>query len=63
MHGTKATTVSKKIACDIAASPIFGSLFISKLHYRKVIRLLSLNIEGNSFEYFRYLYLVTYAAN
>ncbi|KAL3989328.1 Mpv17 / PMP22 family protein [Acanthocheilonema viteae] len=31
IRGTKATVVSKRIACDIAASPIFGSIFISGL--------------------------------
>uniref|UniRef100_A0A158Q860 Mpv17-like protein 2 n=1 Tax=Elaeophora elaphi TaxID=1147741 RepID=A0A158Q860_9BILA len=31
IHGTKAAIVSKRIACDIAASPIFGSIFISGL--------------------------------
>uniref|UniRef100_A0AAF5PJI2 Mpv17-like protein 2 n=1 Tax=Wuchereria bancrofti TaxID=6293 RepID=A0AAF5PJI2_WUCBA len=31
IRGTKATIISKKIACDIVASPVFGSILISGL--------------------------------
>ncbi|KAM3728941.1 Mpv17-like protein [Dirofilaria immitis] len=58
IHGTKATIASKKIACDILVSPIFGSIFISGLallegnsiidataeYRRKFIRIFTLDI-------------------